>query len=54
MDELKEIVRCILIVLYGTSMYVIGRTNFVENVIIPKIIDLLEHFTENGQTDKGE
>lgn len=54
MDELKEIVFGIIIVLYGTSMYVIGRTNFVENVIIPKIIDFLEHFIENDQTDKGE
>ena len=48
MGELKEILLGILVLIYGITFYIVGRTNFLEKVIIYKINELLEN---NAQTD---
>lgn len=54
MSEWKEIIEGILILIYGITMYVIGRTNFLEKVVIGKLNDFLESIEETDQEKGGE
>ena len=42
MNELKEILLGIGVLIYGLMFYVIGRTNFLEKVIIGKLQEFLD------------
>lgn len=54
MSEWTEILVDILILIYGIMFYVIGRTNFLEKVIIRKLNYFFKSIEENNQEKGGE
>ena len=53
MSEWTEILVGILILIYGIMFYIIGRTNFLEKVIIGKLNKFLKSIEENDQEKGG-
>lgn len=50
MIELKELLMCILIVLYGLGAYILGRINFIDNIIVRKLKDFVNDINESEDT----
>ena len=53
MAELKEILLGMLVLIYGVMFYIIGRTNFIEKVLIKKINELIGDKTNDDNNEKG-
>lgn len=49
MNELKEILLGMIVLVYGIMFYIAGRTNFIEKVIIEKLNDFLKSNKETHE-----
>ena len=51
MNELKELLMCLLIVVYGLGWYIVGRTNLIEHFVIKILNDLIRWYKESEDTE---
>ena len=51
MNELKELLMCLLIVAYGVGCYIVGRTNLIEHFVIKILNDLIRWYGESEDTE---
>jgi hypothetical protein len=54
MEELKEILVGMLVLIYGIMFYIMGRTNFIETIIIRKLQDFINDVEEKEAEQEGE
>lgn len=54
MNELKEILLGILVLIYGSIAYILGRTNFIEAVVISKLQGFVNGIKECEREESDE
>lgn len=54
MNELKDLLLGILVVIYGLVMYIAGRTNIIENFFVRKMQDFVNDMSESEDTAEAE
>lgn len=52
MEELKEILVGMLVLIYGLMFYIMGRTNFIETIIVRKLKEFISDAEETEELEK--